>query len=146
MEKRATEITAIFLAVILGSATIIWLTFRNPYDSKFFTEPIQKRYQSVGSVLEVYRTGWKSQSESEIALLSEAYGWDQLSRSIVRKDDMPEVKEISYYRSDKLAVVSFVDGSAIWLIWKDGRWVLYPETPWLPLLEMIHGATQQEDE
>ena len=167
VSKRTTNLCFFAFVMVVVLATTVWFGFRNPYDPKFFTEPMQRKYQSVEAVIGAY-SGHDGQSKDEISLLNEAYGWDRIDDGEVSKgalpeekskedavadtarppieDIVPEVREISYYRSNKLAVANFSDGSATWLIWKNGRWVLYPETPWLPLLEMFHGVTHEDTE
>jgi len=167
VSKRTTHILFFAFFMVIASVAFLWSMFRNPYEPEFFTEPMQRKYQSVEAVIEAY-SGHKGQSKNEIMLLNEAYGWDRFDGGKVSKDTLPEekskedtavdtarqpiedivpeVRGISYYRSNKLAVASFSDGSATWLIWRDGRWVLYPETPWLPLLEMFHGVSQEDAE
>ncbi|MHC4536328.1 MAG: hypothetical protein ACYS6K_20450 [Planctomycetota bacterium] len=167
MSKRTTHILFFAFFMVIAFVGFLWSIFRNPYEPEFFTEPMQRKYQSVEAVIEAY-SGHKGQSKNEIMLLNEAYGWERFDSGKVSKDTLPEEKSgedtavdtarqpveditpelrgISYYRSNKLAVANFSDGSATWLIWRDGRWVLYPETPWLPLLEMFHGVSQEDAE
>ena len=97
-------------------------------------------------VLNAFRVGWNGRSKTEIGLLNEVYGWDKFSQGPVHDGVMPQVKRISYYRSRKLAVVDLADGGANWYLWRKSRWVFYPETPWLPFLEMFHGQTTVDAE
>ena len=154
-------LAALAFVLLIAAAVVFWNMERNPYDPKFFTDPMRAKYQSVEAVLKAYSGGHNGQSENENARINEAYGWDVFDSGEVGKEALPEMKSkedtvvdtarqaiedivpgvsgISYYSSNKLAVANFSDGSATWLILKDGRWVLYPETPWLPFLEMFHS-------
>ncbi len=135
------------LAALLAlgvAAFAVWLAFRHPYDRKYFTPEMQQKYQTVESVLEAFRQGWKQDSRAHDELLREIYGYDLfkgLDQPLPRssEDAIKPVKSITYSTDGKLAFV-LGENFGWFFIWKGNRWVFYPETPWLPLIELIHGT------
>jgi len=144
--KILSKIVVVLTVVLAVASFVIWRIERNPYDDKYFTPEMQAKYPSVESVLDAFRTGWNGESKENIALLNEVYGWDMFSgEDHVHDGDIPSLKSISYYKSKKLAAVVFEPtregsmGMGWWFVWRKGRWVFYPETIWLGLLEGTHS-------
>ena len=119
-------------------AFFAWRTFRNPYDDKYFTAALQEKYPSVESVVDAFRNGWNGESRAGINLLNEVYGWDKFTNGHIHDGEIPPVKNIHYFRSRELAVVRF-EKTAWWFLWRNNRWVFYPETPWLGFIEILHS-------
>jgi hypothetical protein len=147
--KKSLKATAIIIAFLIIAGFAFWRKFRNPYESRYFSTEMQKKYLTVESVLDAMREGWSYDTDRRVELINEAYGFNLVKRYGRREPQyaaMGSVKEIKYYKSKKLAVANFEPtspesmGQAWWFIWRNGRWVFYPETPWLWLLEFIHGG------
>lgn len=141
MRKRFTKIAVVACVVLLAAGVVFWGRFRNPCEPRYFTAEMRVKYSTVESVLGAMREGWRYDSESRAALMNEAYGFDLAKRYGSGKpgsDRMGNVKNISYSRDKKLAFV-VGDGFGSFVLWRKGRWVFYPETPWTGLLEMVHG-------
>ena len=146
--KKSMRIAAIVIAFLIVAGFAFWRIFRNPYDNRYFSTEMQMKYLTVESVLGAMREGWRYDTDRHAELLNEAYGFSLVKRYGRREPQsvaMGSVKEIKYYKSKKLAVANFEPtspesmGQAWWFIWRDGRWVFYPETPWLWVLEFMHG-------
>jgi hypothetical protein len=146
--KKSLGIAAAIIVFLAIAAFVLWRGYRNPYEDRYFSTIMQMTYPTVESVLGAMREGWRYDTDRRVELINEAYGFSLVKRYRRRELQfaaMGSVKEIKYYESKKLAVASFEPtspesmGQAWWFIWRNGRWVFYPETPWLWLLEFIHG-------
>jgi hypothetical protein len=141
--KTKLKITALIVVVVLGIASLtIWLTFRNPYESQYFTPEMQAKYTTVESVLDAWRIGWESDTPEHLELANEVYGFNVVDRYGNRwgtsENEMDEINTISYSKDKELAFV-LTDKSGWTFIKKDNRWVFYPETPWFGFVEMAHN-------
>jgi hypothetical protein len=146
--KKSLGVAAAIIVFLTITGFVLWWGFRNPYDNRYFSTEMQMKYLTVESVLGATREGWSNDTDRRVELMNEAYGFNlvkRYGRLEPQHAAMGFVKEIKYYKSRKLAVANFEPtspesmGQAWWFIWRNGRWVFYPETPWLPLLEFIHG-------
>jgi hypothetical protein len=146
--KKSLGVTAAIIVFLTIVGFVLWWKFRNPYDNRYFSTEMQMKYLTVESVLGALGEGWRYDTDRHVELLDEAYGFSLVKRYGRREPQyaaMASVKEIKYYKSKKLAVVNFEPtnpesmGQAWWFIWRKGRWVFYPETPWLWLLEFFRG-------
>ena len=138
--KWNLKIASIVIIILIAAVVVFWLNFRNPYKTRYFTSKMQAKYSTLESVLDAMRRGWRYDSEANARLMNEAYGFNLSKRygsGNPSSDQMGEVKSISYSKDQKLAVV-IGDGFGWFFVWRKGRWVFYPETPWIGLLEMIH--------
>ena len=141
--KKKLKITGLIVVVVIGIASLtIWLTFRNPYESQYFTPEMQAKYPTVESVLDAWRIGWKSDTPEHLELANEVYGFNVVdrygNRGGTRENEMDEINTISYSKDKELAFV-LTDKSGWTFIKKNNRWVFYPETPWFEFVEMAHN-------
>ena len=138
--KRAQRITATIILLLLITASAIWLKFRNPYATEYFTPEMQTKYSTVESVLAAMKEGWKYDTDAHAQLMNEAYGFDvakKYGKGTPSSESMEEVKSISYSKDNKMAY-ALSDRSDHYFIRHHGRWVFYPETPWIMVLELMH--------
>ena len=141
--KKKLKITVIIVVVLLSIASLaIWLTFRHPHESQYFTPEMQSKYPTVESVLDAWRIGWKSDTPEHLELANEVYGFNVVdrygNRGGTRENEMDEINTISYSKDKELAFV-LTDKSGWTFIKKNNRWVFYPETPWFEFVEMAHN-------
>jgi hypothetical protein len=139
--KTRLKIPAIIIAVLLVAGFAFWLKFRHPYANRYFTPEMQAKYSTVESVLDAMREGWRYDTDSRAQLMNEAYGFNLARRYRSGKpfsEAMGQIKTLSYSRDRKMAFVETSD-SGCFFINRQGRWVFYPETPWIGLLEIMHS-------
>ncbi len=145
--KKSTRTTVMIIALLCIAGFAFWRISLNPYEEKYFSQEMQLKYPTVEAVLGAMGEGWKHDNDRQEELLNEAYGFNLIKRYGPLEPQaatMRAVREIRYYKSNKLAVVNLEPtnsgstGPAWWFIWRKGRWVFYPETPWLWLLELVH--------
>ncbi|MFC1453073.1 hypothetical protein ACFLSJ_06970 [Verrucomicrobiota bacterium] len=140
--KKKLKIGGLSVVLLFGVAClVIWLMCRNPYESQYFTVEMQAKYPTLESVLDAFRIGWKYDTAEHVELLNEVYGFklaDRYGDCAPREDAMDEINRIAYSKDRKLAFV-LTDRSGWMFVMRKNRWVFYPETPWGPLVEMIHS-------
>ena len=146
--KKSLRATIIIIAFLIIAGIVFWRISRNAYEDRYFSGGMRMKYPTVESVLAAMGEGWECDIDHRIELMNEAYGFSLIKRYGRREPQsaaMRSVKDIKYYKSKKLAVVNLEPtnpgstGPAWWFVWRKGRWVFYPESPWLSLLEFIHG-------
>ena len=139
--KKIQRIIVAVLLLILITGLAVWLTFRHPYATEYFTPEMQTKYSTVESVLASMKEGWRYDTDTHVRLMNEAYGFDVAKEYGTGKpssESMEEGTSISYSKDKEMAYTSS-QRSDKFFIRHNGRWVFYPETPWIMILELMHG-------
>ncbi|MBM4103305.1 MAG: hypothetical protein FJ263_04530 [Planctomycetes bacterium] len=128
--KKSKLKTALFitLPIIVIVVLLCWYAVRIPCDSRYYTEQMKVKYATLQAVIDSVYSG-------DGELVNEACGFKRMGSDFKGQPVTDSGRPIQYYPSGKMA---FHDGR--FFLQHKGRWIWYPEAPWLPLIEMMHGS------